>query len=231
MRPLADTRARVDARALSRRLCGAGALGALAVALAVAPARADAAHEPASVASLGRLAHAAERHATVVLRGWRCVNDARAELGWKRLRRPPLAWSTSPARWSQRCAEARRLVRRANRRPLLALRLVFAGRGDPRHAYAGSAEQQAVRVAWCESNWDPRTRTGQYVGLLQLGSSERWQYGVGPYRSGDTATAAGATNLEQARSGYRMFRAGGRSWSRWQCRPGPGGPTSYQLGW
>ncbi|MEZ5098260.1 MAG: hypothetical protein R3C15_00275 [Thermoleophilia bacterium] len=230
MRPLADTSARAGARALPRRLRSAGALGALAIGLAVAPPHAAAATPPTG-ASLSRQATAAERHARDVLRAWRCVNAARGELGWRRLRMPERVWATTAARWAGRCDATERLVRRANRQPLLALRVVFSGRGDGRHAYATSAERQAIRVAWCESRWDPRTRSGQYVGLLQLGSSERAQYGVGPYRSRDSGTAARATNLEQARSGYRMFRAAGRSWSRWQCRPGPGGPTSYHLGW
>lgn len=110
-----------------------------------------------------------------------------------------------------------------------AIRLVFQGPGDPRYPY--DAAEQAIRVAWCESRWTTTDITGQYVGVLQLGTSERAEYGLGAYASGDGGVASGASIVLQVRSGYRMFVAAGRSWARWQCRPGSGGETSYFLGW
>lgn len=113
------------------------------------------------------------------------------------------------------------------------IRFIFTGPGDPRYPHADSAGEQAVRVSYCESRWKPWDRLGQYVGLFQMGDSERAQYGIGAYASGerDRDTAAGASNLEQIRSARRMFNAAGNSWGRWQCRPAGGGETSYSLGW
>lgn len=105
-----------------------------------------------------------------------------------------------------------------------AIRLIFQGPGDPRYPY--DAAEQAIRVAWCESNWTTTNVTGQYAGVGQLGTSERSDYGLGPYRSSDTQTAITASVVLQVRSFYRMFVAAGRSWSRWACRPGNGGETS-----
>lgn len=66
---------------------------------------------------------------------------------------------------------------------------------------------QALRVAWCESRWNPRARNGQYQGLFQMGSWERSRFGHGP-----TARA-------QARAAYRYFVVTGRDWSPWSCKP------------
>lgn len=49
---------------------------------------------------------------------------------------------------------------------------------------------------------------GQYLGCFQMGSSERAKYGHG---SGVWA---------QARAAYRYFKASGRDWSPWSCKPG-----------
>ena len=107
-----------------------------------------------------------------------------------------------------------------------AIRLIFQGPGDPGYPYRHSASEQAIRVAWCESNWTTWNVTGQYAGVGQLGSSERSDYGLGPYRSNDTQTAITASVVLQVRSFYRMFVAAGRSWARWSCRPGSGSETS-----
>lgn len=135
------------------------------------------------------------------------------------------------ALWYKRANVCEKQLERANRDPRFAIRLIFRGPGDPSYAYADSAAEQAVRVAYGESRWKPWDRLGQYVGLFQMGDSERAQYGLGAYASGDRDTAAGASIVLQVRSGYRMFVAAGRSWGRWQVRPGSGGETSHFLGW
>jgi hypothetical protein len=67
--------------------------------------------------------------------------------------------------------------------------------------------QQALRVSWCESKWYKWAGNGQYLGLFQMGSSERAKYGHG----------GGA--WAQAKAAYRYFVASGRDWSPWSCKP------------
>lgn len=71
----------------------------------------------------------------------------------------------------------------------------------------GSYCQEALRVSWCESKWYVWAGNGQYLGLFQMGSSERRIYGHGP----------GA--WKQARSAKRYFVASGKDWSPWSCKP------------
>lgn len=68
-------------------------------------------------------------------------------------------------------------------------------------------ERQAIRVARCESGFNPRAANGQYLGIFQMGASERATYGHGP----------GAH--KQARAAHRYFVASGRDWSPWACKP------------
>ena len=99
----------------------------------------------------------------------------------------------------------RRLIRRrdaergarrlAKAPPRVAIRAVF-----------GRYAQQAVAVAWCESRLTPTAHNGQYLGLFQMGSSERRLFG-----HGSTAHA-------QALAAHRYFVASGRDWSPWGCR-------------
>lgn len=132
-------------------------------------------------------------------------------------------WWTTPSfayrRWLYLTWRTRKLAchgerQRADSDVRYAIRLIFQGPGNPRYPY--DAAEQAVRVAWCESRWTTTDKLGQYEGVFQMGYSERAQYAVGNY----------ATIVEQVRSGYRMFVAAGRSWTRWACRPGSGGETS-----
>jgi hypothetical protein len=71
----------------------------------------------------------------------------------------------------------------------------------------GSHCGEALRVARCESGYSVNAQNGQYVGLFQMGSSERRIFG-----HGDTA-------LEQAQAAYRYFVSSGRDWSPWSCKP------------
>ena len=66
---------------------------------------------------------------------------------------------------------------------------------------------QALRVARCESGYSTRAQNGQYLGIFQMGSSERRIYGHG------------ASAYAQARAAHRYFVASGRDWSPWSCKP------------
>jgi len=74
-------------------------------------------------------------------------------------------------------------------------------------AVFGKYGQQALAVARCESGLTVWARNGQYLGLFQMGSSERRIYGHGndPWA--------------QSRAAYRYFVASGRDWSPWSCKP------------
>lgn len=66
--------------------------------------------------------------------------------------------------------------------------------------------RQAVNVAWCESRLSTEARNGQYLGLFQMGSSERRLFGHG------------RTALQQAVAAHKYFVHSGRDWSPWGCR-------------
>jgi hypothetical protein len=70
-------------------------------------------------------------------------------------------------------------------------------------AYCG----QAIRVSRCESGFRTTAQNGQYLGLFQMGSSERQLFGHGE------------SSLEQAKAAHRYFVASGRDWSPWSCKP------------
>ena len=75
----------------------------------------------------------------------------------------------------------------------------------------GSRCSEAIAVARCETGGTFSVWAGygkhQYLGLFQMGSSERARFGHG------------WTPLEQARAAHRYFVASGSDWSPWQCRP------------
>jgi hypothetical protein len=66
--------------------------------------------------------------------------------------------------------------------------------------------RQAISVAWCESRLTTTAQNGQYLGLFQMGSSERRLFGHGQ------------TAHRQARAAHRYFLRSGRDWSPWGCR-------------
>lgn len=90
------------------------------------------------------------------------------------------------------------LLAQLNLDPILAIRVVF-----------GVWAAEAIRVSSCETGrtFDTGAKNGQYLGIFQMGSSERATYGHG------------STALEQARAAYRYFVASGMDWSRWECQP------------
>ena len=96
--------------------------------------------------------------------------------------------------------ERRDLRRLAKAPPKVAICGVFGRR------YCG----QALKVSWCESRHSTRAQNGQYLGLFQMGSSERRLFGHGE------------TAHQQALAAHRYFVVSGRDWSPWSCKPGYG---------
>jgi hypothetical protein len=73
----------------------------------------------------------------------------------------------------------------------------------------GSYGSQAVAVARCETGgtfW-PGSHNGQYLGIFQMGTSERRLYG-------HSSTAWG-----QAVAAYKYFVASKYRWTAWSCKP------------
>jgi hypothetical protein len=66
---------------------------------------------------------------------------------------------------------------------------------------------QAISVAWCESTMNTAAVNGQYLGLFQMGETERATYGHG------------SDALSQSKAAYAYFVASGYDWSPWECKP------------
>jgi hypothetical protein len=98
--------------------------------------------------------------------------------------------------WQERARSYCGVMNEANRTPAVAIRIVFG-------SYAG----QALAVASCESGHRTWAQNGQYLGMFQMGSSERALYGHG------------STPLAQARAAWKYFVRSGRDWSPWSCKP------------
>jgi len=104
-----------------------------------------------------------------------------------------------------KAARARRVL--AERR---ATRQMASLNAHPRQAICHVFQEycgEALRVARCESRFSTSARNGQYLGLFQMGSSERRLYGHGP------------TALQQSRAAHTYFVRSGRDWSPWSCKP------------
>ena len=86
----------------------------------------------------------------------------------------------------------------------------------------GTAGDEAIRVAECEDPGlyahayiDGGSVTGQYVGIFQLGSSERATWGHWPYSSSDPSTALTASAWDQIVAGHELYLDYG--WQPWEC--------------
>lgn len=66
---------------------------------------------------------------------------------------------------------------------------------------------EALAVARCESGFSIHAVNGQYLGLFQMGSSERATY----------ATIGYSTAYEQTVAAHNYFAVAG--WGPWSCRP------------
>lgn len=80
-----------------------------------------------------------------------------------------------------------------------------------RHVWGSDwREAQALSVAACESGFRTHARNGQYLGIFQMGVSERHTFNPNHPHS--------KSALRQARGAHRYFVASGRDWSPWSCR-------------
>ncbi len=134
------------------------------------------------------------------------------------------AWLQSDPRFA---AEAKRQLslhtaslQRAKRKAA-ASRAALARRSKERHLAAVAAAsptqvicrvfgdhcKEALAVARCESGLQTDAQNGQYLGLFQMGSSERRIFGHG------------SSPAAQATAAHRYFVASGRDWSPWSCKP------------
>jgi len=110
------------------------------------------------------------------------------------------------ARTSRALGESLRRLAAVHQRRL-ALRLEHASPAEAIRTAFGPYWHEALAVARCESGLSVGAQNGQYLGLFQMGTSERTIYG-----HGDSA-------WEQARAASRYFMASGRDWSPWSCKP------------
>jgi hypothetical protein len=99
-----------------------------------------------------------------------------------------------------------RLVRETATRQLQALQ-----KAGPRraicHVFGSRYCGEALRVARCESHLKTSAHNGQYLGLFQMGTSERHRFGHG------------GSAYRQAQAAHRYFVVSGRDWSPWSCKP------------
>lgn len=86
-----------------------------------------------------------------------------------------------------------------------------------RQQWAGTGEaERAVRIARCESGFNPSARNGQYRGIFQMGSREFARFGKGsPFDA--RANIAAAYAYWDYGNNKRMGDGRG-SWRPWQCK-------------
>jgi hypothetical protein len=109
-------------------------------------------------------------------------------------------------RTQQRAAAAKRMLARRTR----TRRLAAVAATTPETVICrvfGDYCRQALAVSRCESGLRTDAQNGQYLGLFQMGSSERRLFGHGP------------SVTEQVTAAHRYFVASGRDWGPWSCKP------------
>ena len=188
---------------MGRSILKALTMGLCALVLCATPAAARAGSEADLGAQLAQHVSAMRKSTTVIrffehhrwlLSDPRFKHEAVLRLGIAR---------RSLAATRARAAKARAALARAKRERLLAAR-------TPEKTICrvfGSYCRQALQVARCESGYRTSAQNGQYLGLFQMGSSERRLFGHG------------ATAYQQAQAAYRYFVRSGRDWSPWSCKP------------
>lgn len=83
------------------------------------------------------------------------------------------------------------------------------------------AAVEAINVSYCETGgtFSVWAENGQYLGMFQMGSSERAQYGHGN------------TPWAQAQAAHRYYVASGRDWSPWECKPWNSSQRTWSKWW
>jgi hypothetical protein len=181
-------------------------MGLCALVLCATPVAAQAGTEADLGAQLARHVAAMRKSSSVIrffenhrwlLSDPRYRNEAKLRL---RVARASLAATRAKA------ARARKAIERAAQRRHA--RAVAALQPQPAICKAfGAYCREALQVARCESGYRTTAQNGQYLGLFQMGTSERRLFGHG------------TTAIEQARAAYRYFVRSGRDWSPWSCKP------------
>ena len=110
-------------------------------------------------------------------------------------------------RWARYAAGVHQARARSAGRALERWRRVISNPTSAICHVFGAYCAEALRVASCESGRGIHAVNGQYLGMFQMGSSERARYGHG------------STPLAQARAAYAYFVDSGRDWSPWSCKP------------
>jgi hypothetical protein len=191
-----------------RTILKALALGACALAFLVTPAAAHVTPTPKGELEAQLRRHVRSlRHDRKVIsffehHRW-LLSDSRFQHEARRQLRPHRAHLAVARR---RIAATRAAIARRERQR----QLVVARTHTPRTVICrvfGPYCKEALAVASCESGLQTIAQNGQYLGLFQLGSSERRLFGHGPAVE------------EQVRAAYRYFLATGRDWSPWSCKP------------
>lgn len=130
-------------------------------------------------------------------------NDPRFAVEAKRQQRLHAA---SLQRTKRKAAAARATIaRRAKERKLAAV-----AAATPKQVICrvfGDYCEEALAVSRCESGFQTDAQNGQYLGLFQMGSSERRIFGHG------------SSPAVQVAAAHRYFVASGRDWSPWSCKP------------
>ncbi len=90
--------------------------------------------------------------------------------------------------------------------------------------WSPTSDDGAIQVVRCETGntFDPAERdngTSQFIGLFQMGAEARRYATEYPFKSSDHETARNGSATSQVEAAYRLYVAGGRSWSQWACRP------------
>jgi hypothetical protein len=181
-------------------------MGACALILLVVPATAQSQSNAELSAQLTRHLSTMkkDRQVLVFLNNHRwLLSDPRFKASAKRQLRLHIL---SLARTKTMAAAAKRaLAKRATVR-----RLAVVEAAKPEHVICrvfGSYCREALAVSRCESGLSTTAQNGQYLGLFQMGSTERRLFGHGP------------SAVEQAQAAHKYFVASGRGWGPWSCKP------------
>lgn len=143
--------------------------------------------------------------------GWLLTDPRFSEEANRQLR----SHRASLAKATRKTAAAKAAVARHRRARARADERKVAGRPRPEPPTTrqvickvfGDYCDEAIDVAHCESRFKTDARNGQYLGIFQMGSSERELFGHG------------TTASEQAEAAHRYFVRSGRDWSPWSCKP------------
>lgn len=181
-------------------------MGACALILLILPATAQSQSDADLGAQLTRHLSTMKKDRQVLrffeAHGW-LLSDPRFAVEAKRQLR---LHTLSLTRTQQRAALAKiALTRRVQSRRLAAVEAA-----TPQNVICrlfGGYCQQALAVSRCESGLRTDAQNGQYLGLFQMGTSERRIFGHGP------------SVAEQVSAAHRYFVASGRDWSPWSCKP------------